>query len=398
MGKTIVKEDEEIELTHVDEDLEVHDGAKVIVSKSVDKLVIGGKLISSGDVIIEGSVKTDEIRHSGGYLEIEGDVEAQEVKVYSRGTRNGSKLDVIGSLTCNEAEIEGGLEVDKDLVCDDLEVNGACTVHGTAKVNNYEINGAAKHGMDLSVGDLEVNGSLKAQANVTVKTDFQLGGSAKIEGILEAPEIDIGGSLSCYELLSNSVEIGGSAKLEISKIDEKLNVSGSFKCTESMIAPKVNCNGACGFGDESSIKNLTINGSTKVGDNFKFETIKVNGSFKIDGSAFGDELVVNGSTAADGDIKLEGNLEINGSVNAIKLQANEIKIDGGLTVEEASAKFIYVGDSSRVRGILKADTVELDDSARVDHIIANKVKLGADSKVGKLEAKEIDADPSARYK
>ena len=123
MGKTIVKEDEEIELTHVDGDLEVQDGATIVVPKSAERLTVDGRLLSRGDIIIKGSVSAEEIRHSNGYLEIEGDVKAQEVKVHSKGVRNGSVLEIIGSLECNEAEIEGALEVDKDLSCDDLEIN-----------------------------------------------------------------------------------------------------------------------------------------------------------------------------------------------------------------------------------------------------------------------------------
>ena len=80
------------------------------------------------------------------------------------------------------------------------------------------------------------------------------------------------------------------------------------------------------------------------------------------------------------------------------LEANEIKVEGGLVAQETTAKSVYVGENSRVRGILKADTVEVDDGGRVDHIIANKVKLGEDTKIGKLEASDIDADPSAKYK
>ena len=46
MGKTVVKEDEKIDLTQVDGDLEVQDGATINVPKSAERLTIIGKLES----------------------------------------------------------------------------------------------------------------------------------------------------------------------------------------------------------------------------------------------------------------------------------------------------------------------------------------------------------------
>ena len=115
-------------------------------------------------------------------------------------------------------------------------------------------------------------------------------------------------------------------------------------------------------------------------------------------NAAGNKLTIYGSCGAEGNLKLEGDLQINGSLSASTLEANEIKIEGSMTADETTAKYVYVGEDSRVRGILKADTVEVDDGGRVDHIIANKVKLGEDARIGKLEANDIEADPSAKYK
>ena len=115
MEKIVVNEDEEMELTKVDGDLEVLDGAVVNVPSGV--LNITGELVCKGDVVIKGGVHASKILLLNGYLEIEGDAQAEGIQVSSSKMRNGSQLTVYGNVECEKAEIDGGLEVDKNFTC-----------------------------------------------------------------------------------------------------------------------------------------------------------------------------------------------------------------------------------------------------------------------------------------
>ncbi|MHA1197876.1 MAG: hypothetical protein ACTSQF_00765 [Candidatus Heimdallarchaeaceae archaeon] len=396
MGDTVVNEDENAELTKVDGNLKVGDGA--VISVPSGTLVISGDLVSQGDIMIHGAVKVNNIKHDWGYLEIEGDVEASHVKVSSRrGSRNGSKLIVTGSLKCEEIDIDGGLEVDKDLTSEDVEIGGSIVVHGETNVGDYDISGSAKHGMNLTAADIEVSGSLKVDGDVKSKSDFEISGSTKIEGILEAQEVSIGGSFKCAELICEEINIGGSAKIEFGKIAKLLEVGGSFRCSDSMIAPEVTCGGSCAFGDESSINRLEANGATKVGDNFQFSNVVVNGAFTFGTDAVGETLQINGACASRGNLKVQESIVVNGKLNGEYIETTELEIVGGLECTEAKGQKILIQEDSRVRGKLVGGEVIVEDGARVDHIVADSVTLGNDVKVTKIESANIDAEDSAKY-
>ncbi|MCE7741601.1 MAG: hypothetical protein GOP50_04015 [Candidatus Heimdallarchaeota archaeon] len=395
MGDIVVKEDENIELTKVDGNLKIGDGAEIAVPSGT--LVISGDLVSKGDIVIRGSVKVDNIKHDWGYLEIEGDVDTSYVKVSSRRSSNGSKLIITGSLNCGEIDIDGGLEVDKDLTAGDVEIGGSCIVHGETNVKDYDISGSAKHGMNLTATDIEVSGSLKVDGDVKSSSDFEISGSAKIEGILEAQEVSVGGSLKCQEIKCEEIEIGGSAKIEFGQITKGLEVGGAFGCSDSFTADVVSCGGSCGFGDDSKINKLEANGATKVGDNFQFKDVKVNGSFSFGIDAVGENLEVNGACSSKDNLKVLETIVVNGKLTGKHIEANKIEIAGGLECTEAKGQNILIQEDSRVRGKLVGGEVIVEDGARVDHIVADSVKLGDKVKVTRLESANIDAEDSAKY-
>ncbi|MHA1398003.1 MAG: hypothetical protein ACTSSF_09910, partial [Candidatus Heimdallarchaeaceae archaeon] len=74
MGKMEIKEDQEIELTYVDDDLEVYDGAIITVPEGTKELVVNGDFNSRGDIVVKGNLSCKNIKHENGYLEIEGNV------------------------------------------------------------------------------------------------------------------------------------------------------------------------------------------------------------------------------------------------------------------------------------------------------------------------------------
>jgi cytoskeletal protein CcmA (bactofilin family) len=397
MEKIVVKEDETIELGNVDGDLEASDGATINVSSKVDKLVITGNLVSKGDVLINGSIEVQEVRHRDGYLEIEGDVTAKKISVRNGGRGGSSKLIVAGSLNAEDTSIDGSLEVGKDLDCPNVIVRGSSTVYGDANVVNYEVSGSAKHEMNLRATEVEISGSLKVGQDAIILEELEVSGSAKISGTLECPEVEVGGSFVCDELITSKTDVSGSAKTQSAQIKGKLSVSGSYKCENICEAQTITVSGSCKLGDESNVEKLNVSGSAKLGDNSKLQNAKVSGSLGLGSDVTGGDITVSGSCSSNGYLKLEGKATISGSLSGEEIEAKELRISGGLNCEIAKAELINIGQNSRVRGKLVGGTVIIERGARVEDIIADEVELGSKVRAGLVKAGKINADPSAKY-
>ena len=397
MEKIIVNEDETIELSNVDGDLQALDGATISVSSKVDKLVISGNLVSRGDVLINGSIEVQEIIHKDGYLEIEGDVLAKRIKVRNGGRGGSSKLIVGGSLTAEEATIDGSLEVNKDLDCPNVKVMGSSAVYGDANLVNYDVSGSAKHEMNLKATEVEISGSLKVGQDAIILEELEVSGSAKISGTLDCPKIEVGGSFVCDNLITNKTDVSGSAKTHSAEIKEKLAVSGSYRCENNCEATKIRVSGSCKLGDGSSVEQLNVSGSAKLGDNSNLQEAKISGSLGLGSDVTGGSITVSGSCSSNGYLKLDGNLSIRGSLSGEEIESKELKVNGGLNCEIAKAELINIGQESRVRGKLIGGTVIIEREARVEDIIADEVELGEKVRAGSVKAGKIDAHPSSKF-
>ena len=396
MEKIVVKDDEQIELSNVDGDLEAHDGAIINVSSKVDKLVINGNLVSKGDIEINGSIEVKEIIHKNGYLEVTGDVLAKTIRIRN-GLRGGSKLIVGGNLTAEETAIDGGLEVEKDFNCPSVKIMGSCAVYGNTNVETYEVSGSSKNELNLNATEVDISGSFRVGEDAIIKEELEVSGSAKIGGTLDCPEVEVGGSFVCDNLITNRTDVSGSAKTSTAQVGDELDVSGSYKCEGSIIAAKLSVSGSCKIGDDSKIEKLGVSGSSKAGDNCKFVDIKVSGSLGLGADTIAENINVSGSCSSIGYLKLSEKLQVSGSLSGDEIEAGEIRISGSLNCEVAKADLINISRNSRVRGKLFGGTVIVEDLARVEDITADKVKLGRKVRAGVVEAGTIDADPSAKY-
>ena len=397
MEKIIVKEDETIELSNVDGDLEALDGATIQVSSKVDKLVISGKLISKGDVFVNGSLEVKDILHRDGYLEIEGDVLAKKVIVRNGGRGGSSKLIISGSLKAEETTIDGALEVGENFDCPDVKIRGSCAVYGDAKLVNYEVSGSARHEMNLEAKEVEIGGSLKIGGDAKILDELEVSGSAKINGSLDCPDIEIGGSFVCGELITDKTDVSGSAKTQSAEIKEKLSVSGSYKCDNSCISRIITISGSCKLGDESKVEKINVSGSAALGDNSELQEAKISGSLGLGANVTGGSIHVSGSCSSSGYLKLDGSVVISGSLSGEEIEAGELKISGGLSCEIAKAQLITISQNSRVRGKLIGGTVIIESGARVEDIIADEVTLEERVRAKLVKAGKINADSSAKF-
>ena len=96
-------------------------------------------------------------------------------------------------------------------------------------------------------------------------------------------------------------------------------------------------------------------------------------------------------------MKVLDTIIVNGKLTGDKIESKKIEIAGGLESQETKGEWILIQEDSRVRGKIIGGEVIVEDDARVDHIVADKVKLGNRAKVTKLESPNIDAEKSAKY-
>jgi cytoskeletal protein CcmA (bactofilin family) len=295
---TTVEKNQTTELSSVDGDLEVNDGA-VIVVPSDKPLKISGKLISDGDVEIQGSVEAQRIEHTNGYLTIDGNVKAEEIEIekstFKRKRRfeNDYEPDEDGNITISSKifnKIIGAigsrdgnnsaLIVSGDLECKDLNCAGKLQVDGNTSADNYDVKGSASHGADFNAVNAMVGGSLRVELHGEITEAIKVGGSARFQS-LNCPEINAGGSFKVKEeVTTENLRSGGSFKADVINAKE-IRAGGSLRATK-IFAENMRIGGSI-KADEVELDNLKVGGSGRI------EKALIRGDYKASGTfSFGE--------------------------------------------------------------------------------------------------------------
>lgn len=164
-----------------------------------------------GDIKISGSGtagggKYNEVSISGSG-KINGNLECVEFK-----TSGSSK--VVGNLKAGTIKISGSTKIDGDIEAEDMKVSGSAHVTGQIKCQNMKIYGSTHVEGNLYGEEIIIAGSVHIEKNCEAEC-FKANGSFKIQGLLNAGEIDIKISGNCFVK-----EIGGeNIEVRVSFID-----------------------------------------------------------------------------------------------------------------------------------------------------------------------------------
>lgn len=359
----------------VEGDLQLEDGS--ILESTGEKIVVNGSLICKGDCEIFGTLECQRLRSSYGDIEVYGNaIVYHEVKVKK------------GSLY-----IEGDLQARRVAVDKKLSIGGLFETTTVAVGGNLmATSGKAE---DISVG-----GKVEIREKVHARS-ISVGGTLKC-GSVEAERISVGGTVDCEEITANKISVGGTLKSEkisaerISvggvvefsegEIKDKVSVGGSLKVSKSIKAGRIEVGGTIDLG-EGKVDIIDVGGMLKVEEKLKAEHIDAGGMLVSKGFIEANDVDVGGALESEEDVRILNRLDVGGSVTinglldagrisvgsrlyAKKINAESIDATYLETEEGAWAKTVEIGENGKVKGVLVAEEVYLNEKASAETIYA----------------------------
>ena len=291
---TNVEKNQTTELSSVEGDLVVNDGAVITVPGN-EPLKISGKLICDGDIEIQGSIEVQRIEHSNGYLTIDGNVKAEEIEIekskFLRKRKHDFDEDEEGNVTISgkilnsilrsvgsRNDNSSALIITGDLECVDLYCAGKLVVDGNTSVDQYDVKGSASHGADFNSVNAKIGGSLRVELHGEISEALKIGGSARFYSV-NCPDIHIGGSFKAKEeVTTENLRSGGSFKADV--INAKEIYSGGSLKASKIFAENMKIGGSI-KADEVELDNLKVGGSGRIEKALIRGDYKASGSFKF---------------------------------------------------------------------------------------------------------------------
>ncbi len=212
---------------------------------------------------------------------------------------------------------------------------------------------------------------------------------------------------------------------------ELLHVSGVLTVSGETRAERAKFSGAATMQKNLHAGDITVSGAADVAGDITADEISVSGAMEVDGDTTADEISVSGSLSVrgithtdtfecSGSVQLEtaqaDQFEASGAVKVATLTADSVQISGAIEagrVEADDSRFGLAGDSvisrlvsssivvtqRRPDGFLRAESIEGDDVVLdyvdVERVVGDHVQLGANARVGVVQADELDVADGA---
>ena len=162
----------------------------IVISKPGSEISISGsskitggeyrRIRVSGSLLIDGSVKTEELKTSGS-ISIKGSAEANIVKV------SGS-MSVDGDLRASLISTSGSIKVCEDTYSDTLKVSGS--ISSDEIISNVIKCSGLISSKNIEADDIMISGAIKVENDVTANNfHLKLKGRSRIGGTLKAKKI-----------------------------------------------------------------------------------------------------------------------------------------------------------------------------------------------------------------
>ncbi len=371
-------------------DLRVSGGTTVKLGRVEGELKVGNDArIQSADgtaVVVTGGAEFH------GNAEIECDFECQNLTVHRSG-----KLRVNGNLTVNgPVDVSNSIVVEKLLKAETVDVGGHVNVHSLS-CKRMRVGGTAEVSELLQAETVDVGGKIEARGRLEVK-DLQVGGKAEVGGGAITGTINIGGKFeSLSKLEFGELQIFGFGSIAAGSSGKKILTSGKLQAEGDLHCDEMEVNGVTLVAGDCDNVRVVVKGKFDVkGSLAVSERLDVHGSTDVRDTFNGGALLVNGRFSADKAL-VSGNAEVHGSIETRK----------GL-----KAKEVLVGSSSRCRGPIVAEVVEVGASgpglsafvwgqrlrvqagtSQVDDIYSSRFVLGPGSRAGRIFSESVELGP-----
>ena len=172
-------------LDKVDGDLYVAEGATVR-AKDSRKVEVSGAVQFEGDCAFACSLSTNSVKGRGGDMSVEGDLSVERtVRIRDGG------LDIGGSFSAREVEVDKRASVGKDLSAEKFDVGGKARVGGNTKAREIDVGGSFEAHGDVEAEKIEAGGSITIQGT-TSGSSVSVGGTFEGKGKVSVDNIRVG--------------------------------------------------------------------------------------------------------------------------------------------------------------------------------------------------------------
>ena len=352
--------------------------------------------VSSDDMTISGTVKSNKTVTVAGKLENDGTIEtAEDVKV-SGNIRNTGKIASNGNLTGKDT-INSGTISSKNVTAGNLQNDGKIIANGDLKAKNVKNTKDITAVGTVSSDDLVTSGNVRANGKITVSgklensgavetsKNISVAGNIKNDGRIAANDDLAGkntennGNIYVKNLEVNNLRNTGKVEGVNLKTDDIAN-SGDITAIGKVSSGNIDNSGKLLANDTISaknIKNATSSSKIAAGKGITGERIENSGTFATNGDIKATSSLVNSGTVDGKRIDILGADFVNsGKINADNIKANvtNTRNDG----------FIYSGNDVDLTTGTLINTKEITAVNNVNAANANVTNSGKIASNGRV--------------
>jgi cytoskeletal protein CcmA (bactofilin family) len=343
-----------VDLSAVNEDLEIEDDAIIRCTGDGANLVVNGDIECRGRVGFTGNVQCEDFEGRDDSISIEGSLRCRELRI-----EHNADLSVAKDIQAYEVEVDNSLRVGGKIEAREIEVGGRFETKDV-KADSVSVGGVFDAHGDVDVEEIEVGGKLEIEGKVTSR-ELSVGGKATLGGGgIVSQEIEVGGVLTVDAPIEyGSIDVGGTAKLKGNAKGREIDVGGTFEVE-----------GDLDFTD------MDVGGIARIKGNATGVSIDLGGRLSIENALrLRGELDIGGTIEVGGDAEA-GDVEIGGDFRAASLKARNLEIGGGAHADKGifAKEDVRLGHRSRVEGWVRAGKqIEIDSRSEVDSVSAPRV-------------------------
>ena len=352
--------------------------------------------VSSDDMTISGTVKSNKTVTVAGKLENDGTIEtAEDVKV-SGNIRNTGKIASNGNLTGKDT-INSGTISSKNVTAGNLQNDGKIIANGDLKAKNVKNTKDITAVGTVSSDDLVTSGNVRANGKITVSGKLENSGAVETsKNISVAGNIKNDGRIAANDdLAGKNTENNGNIyvkNLEVNNLKNTGKVEGvDLKTDDITNSGDITAIGKVSGGnidnsgkllandtiDAKNIKNATASSKIAAGKGITGERIENSGTFATNGDIKATSSLVNSGTVDGKRIDILGADFVNlGKINADNIKANvtNTRNDG----------FIYSGNDVDLTTGTLINTKEITAVNNVNAANANVTNSGKVASNGRV--------------
>lgn len=380
-----------VEIDRVEGDLYVSENSTV-KAKDGREVTVTGTVHCEGDCTFDCSVSAFLLRGRDGEITVYGDL----------------LVDKLVRVT------DGSLIVEGNLSAVDVEVDKELNVRGNLTVEKVNVGGKLKIGGDAKARDVDVGGAFEAYGKVeTEKMD--VGGTFRGKGLVKADSVNVGGSFHAEaEILLKVLDVGGTVEIAGGEAD-KIDVGGTLRSTRPLTFNLIDVGGSVRLTGPSKGGRVSVGGTLKVDGDITFSEIDVGGTVEILGNADGADIDVGGKLAVSGSLMLTRKLDVGGLAEVgERLNAKSIEVGGALrarrieavalvdvggeiiTFEGLKANRVKIGRRGKIRGVVVAEEVGLEERAEAEDIYASIMFMEKESRARNVYGKRVRLENCCR--